>query len=205
MGVNAKDADTLSLSSSNRANKYIQQDIRYVDDYGKALIQGISLGNVHDYSTLELYKSTDKNYDLARTLPEVDYIAEPRSFLSSDSTLVNNNYYIDKDNREALTYNFQMHYISLDKNITVYSGIAKYMWEDPDNSIGKNLKLVLYKTKNISGNDYMKVNATRDILDAVPTATYSGNVVSLSPNNGNETYTIAARGNGEVYDGYAYV
>jgi hypothetical protein len=97
-------------------NRLSQKYVRYVDDDGNANVARV----------LFLKKSDTATFD-PLSVPEIEDTFEDvqyRNYISK--AVMDETFFLDKDNREALQLAFQLHFVSKDKNIDVRPAFAKY-------------------------------------------------------------------------------
>jgi len=140
VGVKATDLET--TGSIHGAGKYIQKNIRYVDDLGKTPFINIVLGNLKDSNNI----TSERQYPEADTTTNVDN--------NFDNVYLNKTLYIQKDNREALNFNYQINFVSKDKDINIHNGLTKYIFTNSDAVSKPSPVYVLYKG-NINNYDYV--------------------------------------------------
>lgn len=126
------------LFNKDKINKFIQKDCRYVNDLGKADIIGICLGSVTDDS---IYSGKDINgnavsYNKYRSIPSVSFQNSPELFFKKSTSLnvsdplLSAQYYVDKDNRESFVFNYQLHFLTYDKNLFIHRALVKYLFNN---------------------------------------------------------------------------
>lgn len=192
-------AGTYAYSIYNE--KYIQQDARYVDDLGKCDIMRVSLCSPSEklvrYSSSINFGST---YPLAAYYSDIGVYPESNAIFS-------NKYLINKDNREAMRFVYQMHFITFDRHITIHSGMTKYLYKQPTTGIsigtdslttGGNVLIVGYRNYlnesevlNPSQDDVFGNAAFSFDNDSAPTSVHTSGM-SVSVGNAN-------------YSGFAFI
>ena len=169
--------------------EYANKDARYVDDVGECPVLGITLANISDYSDDDIFDS--RMFPYARYYDDVDI---------DNYLMLNRKYVINKDNREALRFNYGLHWYTRNKNTTIHRGALKYFYTTnniTDISNLGSLSLVAFrgdiKQKTIlqfTENDIISASLTYN----VPSGSNSYFYISLP------SYTPP-----EDYDGYALV
>jgi hypothetical protein len=95
-------------------NRVKQNFIRYVDDNGEVGIMNILFLKDSDTTTFN-----------SLTVPQLDISATQYKNLTNSSVL-NELVFVDKDNREGIQFTYQLHAISRDKNIDIRPAFMKY-------------------------------------------------------------------------------
>ncbi len=112
--------------------------------------------------------------------------------------LLNAKFYVNKDNREALSFQYAMHFISFSPSIRVRPALASHIYM-PDNGVQGSISLVYLKSdpmtkEALSSSDYDK--------SSVGTlTTHLGNTVTIMP-GASSSYAITPASD---YWGWAYV
>ena len=156
--------DIIDLGGLNKTNKYLNKAARYVDDYGKMSVVDIALGTPTE---AQLY-----NHKLGSYLyPLTDKIDDP-NINSINNCAYYDRLFIDKDNREQLTFTYQMHFKSLNKNYFFHPGFTRYMFKQQNtkmnlgeiiivgyNGLLTNKEFYGYSLGDILGKVVVKTNA----------------------------------------------
>lgn len=116
-------SETLPITVGE-SKKRVMKDVRYVDDYGKCDYMKILLTTINDTNASQL------GSNIERRLPECNWIYEAREKAFSDTAIFNKNIVLLKDNREKICYNYQMHFISKNKDIYIHPGLTKYLFKN---------------------------------------------------------------------------
>lgn len=194
-------ADPNAIAGSG---KYIVRDVRYVDDLGRCPEVSIALGTIDSNN---LYWSPSSFYEqysmlglvstiIGRRLPLAEYSDQPLSYMKD--YLLNAKFYVNKDNREALSFQYAMHFISFSPSIRVRPALASHIYM-PDNGVQGSISLVYLKSdpmtkEALSSSDYDK--------SSVGTlTTHLGNTVTIMP-GASSSYAITPTSD---YWGWAYV
>jgi len=168
--------------------KYIQRDVRYVDDQGRCDLISFALG-IPDPNLI--YSSADSNAleKRARKYPMAEWTLSPNDKMNS--VLMNAQYYVNKDNREALSFQYACHFLSFDSTIKTRSALASRLFSETSDISFVLLKKDPMSKEILSDSDFEAVQST-------VTSTRSRNSVSINPGTSSVT---------PVADcwGYAYV
>lgn len=97
----------------------VQHDARYVDTNGEVDTMGITLFRYDDNATLGV--SPDM-------YPIANYITSNINRLSE--AIYSEKIKVIKDNRERLKFNYQLHFQTFDKNITIHSGLTSRLFKN---------------------------------------------------------------------------
>ena len=118
--------------------KPLQKDVRYVDNNGEASYIDLTIGDINDSSMLDQLKLPDE--DIGNTLPRVNWLGTPNKdslttaiYPKKGKTSV---IYLNKDNKEKLDFNYQLHFLTYDKDISIKEGITERMFLDGCNVNG---------------------------------------------------------------------
>ena len=153
-GINA-----METSPYSGADKYVQKDVRYVDDKGEAEVINICLGTLQSNN---LYlDSLKKGF---RSLPALSYTRSPVPYMMKENSPYSNpllykQFYIQKDNREALNFNYQLHFQTFDKTIFIHRGLVKNLFKIGSTALVEPLNVVfsrdtLNTQETLRGQDY---------------------------------------------------
>ena len=200
-GISAGTLDDTSIPSiSHTATlQYIQKDVRYVDNAGENSFMNFTI-----CSPTESQITSDATIKIGRTLPAAKYITT--TYMNSlDTILFDAEYKIDKDNRERLRFNYQLHFKTYDKDINIGIGLFKYLFLNPvlDNStvVGRSSPIMALYVGDIKGKDDL---TSCDIFEcSEPTIAYDvaetteGGLIRLT--------TQGLTGLTKEYDGVAYI
>lgn len=108
------------LTGAGTNNLYDLEDVRYVDNFGECdclFMQGI---NINRY--LEAYNSFS-------TFPEISVDLSTELMNNSSGVFMNSTFIdVQKDNREKLSFNYQLNAVSKIDYVHVHSGLLKYMY-----------------------------------------------------------------------------
>lgn len=186
---------TASAQQKLGMGKYIQRDIMYSNEAGtlpklRLQLASPTISTLTDSSIKDSDAdgNPDKNFKIEKYLPKAKYLTTNLS-----STLFNNVYDIDKDRREALQFNYQLHFQTFDKQINLlHSGLTSRIYQSTASEQWKNAsKPVWY--------GFSKIQRTNDIVDtsrgirigeiSPVTATVSGKKV-YGNNTQNENKTV---------------
>lgn len=101
--------------------RYKTKAVRYVDNLGRMPVMDIALGSP---SQSQLFNSSKASYEypLAKQLNVTKY--------NYNNCVYYDKLYINKDNREALTFTYQMHFKSLEKGMFLHPGFTRYMFKN---------------------------------------------------------------------------
>jgi len=172
------------------------KDARYVDDLGECPVIGFTLANITDFSDDNIMDS--RLFPYARYYDDVDI---------DDYLMYNRKYIINKDNREALRFNYGLHWYTRNKNTTIHRGALKYFYATnnlTDISNLGSLSLVAFrgdiKQKTIlqfTENDIISENLTYN----TPSGSNSYFYISLpsyTPPENYDGYALVFTGTGEI-------
>ena len=193
--------------------KYVQKDARYVDDKGQCQRMYITLASPKiseiSYGSFDFLGQTVYYGDsiAGATLPLCRDVSNPSTLTG---TIFSNKYLIDKDNREALRFSYQLHFLTYDKHISIHSGMTRYLYKQPASAIvtpGTNLFIKRGQLKFARYISYLNESETcpgygsNYIADASIT-TYTDDsgkdYIKISPTNFSSSGDI-------LYAGYALV
>ena len=125
-GVSA--SDTVNAVGLETA-KYIQNDVLYVKSNGELPVIKLALAKP---TIGELKDTTISGYDLAKYYPKVVYKTDPSKLTGA---LFSNKYFIEKDRREVLGFNYQVHFQTFDKKIGLnHTGLVSYLYRGEDDN-----------------------------------------------------------------------
>lgn len=135
------DAEVLSRANSdpifkNDTSRFLQSDVRYVDDAGECPVMGMTLLRPTD-SDMKSYLGVN-----SMSYPEANNIMP--SNLSHQ--IYSQNIDLEKDNRERIELTYQLHFMTFDKSIHIHSGLASYLYK-PEDSFIKYIKQSGLKTE----------------------------------------------------------
>ena len=183
-------AGSLSNNNDTFEGKYRQEYIRYVDEYGKVKAVQIALCN----PTIDQLYGTNKNryyYDY----PKCNKLSGDLKNLLNEC-VTNETYYVDKDNREALTFTYQMHFKSDEKEYSLHKGLTNNIFKNTnDNSIISNAIFVGYR-----GSIKSKENISYSVEDVLGKAS-----IGITENGTRYVDELTIRTNNRSYDGYALI
>lgn len=181
-----------STSSSWVVDSYnsqkIQHDVRYVDTNGENPVMGF---------TLFRYTSATQLGVTADSYPIANYITSGISNLNE--SIYSEKIKIDKDNKERIKFNYQLHFLTYDKNLTIHSGITSRLFKNDDrfgasgSALIESPRYVLFKG-DISKQDKL-----------VNTIVQRGSVASFSNSTNRITIAQQTITSDGAYDGYALV
>lgn len=166
----------------------IQHDARYVDTNGENPVMGFTLFRYTDDTKLGI---TGDTYPIA-------------NYLTSGISNLNESIYsekikVDKDNKERIKFNYQLHFLTYDKNLTIHSGILSRLFKNDDRfgASGEGTvdspRYVLFKG-DISKQD--KLLNTKVLIGSFASFSNSRNRITIAQQ------TITSDSD---YDGYALV
>ena len=193
------DPDPFSIKGSG---KWVVRDARYVDDLGRVDAVHICLGTISNEALRYTVQSTEDTDEVIQTigrkLPYCNFSSNPISYMENSQGLINNDFYIQKDNREKLAFQYACHFISFNSNIRVRSAFASHLYS-PDFGVQGTISLV-YLSSNPMSKEALSSNEF-EIISQTNGASRSGNIVSILPNN---TSSLAVTPTEDKW-GWAYV
>lgn len=139
-GVNAY--ETVNAVNLKTA-KYIQNDVLYTKSNGTLPIIKLALCNP---TISELKDTSISGYDLAKYYPRVVYKTDPSKL---SGAILSNKYFVEKDRREVLGFNYQLHFQTFDKRIGLtHTGLVEYLYRgEDDNESRANPKWYAFKSQ----------------------------------------------------------
>lgn len=171
--------------------KYENKAVRYCDDLGQVYAIDLALGNP---TNAQLYGNNANK--ASYNYPMCGYISQPNNE-NIDDCVFTNTYIVNKDNREALTFTYQMHFKSEENPFYLHQGLSKYMFVSPNEDITvlNNPIIVGYKG-SIKNKEFLSYSSN-DILcdDITVSTTANGTTYIESVDVDVNTY----------YDGFAIV
>ena len=174
--------------------KYENKAIRYCDDLGQVYAIDLALGNPTQSQLYGTDSSTSK-YAVYK-YPMCERISSPNNGNINDCVLTNT-YVVDKDNREALSFTYQMHFKTEESEFYLHQGLSKYMFvsKNEDISILSNPIIIGYKGA-IKNKEFLSYSSN-DVLSAsiITGTTSNGTTYIKSVNVNPKTY----------YDGFAII
>ena len=169
------------------SGKYVVRDVRYVDDLGRVPEVNVALGTINDTRIVwnpsswyfVLARDSFSPSVIGRRLPLSEYTLSPLSYM--ENYVMNAQYYIAKDNREALSFQYACHFISFDPDIRVRPALASHIYL-PDKGNQGSIMLVYLSndpmTKEaLSSSDFAQINKGESYSEQ------NGNIVYLFPNS----------------------
>lgn len=145
----------------------VQSFVRYVgdDSMDQTPYMRLTLGSlpssVKNYTTTEYNGSENIKVSVANTFPSVPWLSQPT--ISLTKPYFSKFFKVYKDQREALKFNYQMHFVSNRDDLFIHKGFTKYLFRSP--SVGpKSVKPILvgYNTdigsKDILDTSYSKLS-----------------------------------------------
>jgi hypothetical protein len=121
---------------SGDVNNVLQQDARYTDSAGHCPFMAVALSNMLS-SQLTLTNDEIENFgftdaktrasDLSNSLPLARHIGATDNL---SGCIMSSYINVDKDMREAIRFNYQMHFLTYDKDITIHSGIVRNIYHN---------------------------------------------------------------------------
>jgi hypothetical protein len=114
---------------------YLQKDARYVNDIGKTPIMEVTLCSPTEselWINDGMGYSKDSAWGPDRVLPNARFYVSPTISNLSDLAFTRR-CLVRKDNREAMRFVYQLHFLTYDKHITIQSGLTRYLFK-PDTS-----------------------------------------------------------------------
>lgn len=126
VGVSA--SSTVDLIELETA-KYIQNDVLYTKANGEVPIIKLALARP---TINELKDTSISGYDLAKYYPKVVYKTDPSKLTGA---LFSNKYFVEKDRREKLGFNYQLHFQTFNKKIGLnHTGLVGYLYRGEDDN-----------------------------------------------------------------------
>ena len=190
--------DIIDLGGLNKTNKYLNKAARYVDDYGKMSVVDIALGTPTE---AQLY-----NHKLGSYLyPLTDKIDDP-NINSINNCAYYDRLFIDKDNREQLTFTYQMHFKSLNKNYFFHPGFTRYMFKQQNTKISLG-EIIFVGYNGLLTNKEFYGYSLGDILGKVVVKTNAEGIkyiegLTVQPNKSFKGYAVVYKhtpeGRGEI-------
>lgn len=159
----------IETSTVYMGTQRIQKDVRYVDTNGECQYLGFTIFNNNN--------ETLTNSDI---YPMANWNASPDKLNKNIYSQIIN---IDKDNRERIKFNYQLHFQTFDKYLNIHSGITRRLYQNNEFAAKKTSMssplYVLYtgdikNQSNISGIDYQVVGTPSWTINADKTITISG-------------------------------
>ena len=159
-------------------DKAEQLDVRYVDNGGEAEYIGLTICDVNSPEIIDSLKTSD---NIENTLPIVNWIGEPSKILTSaiypkyDTESIIS---LKKDNKEKLLFNYQLHFLTYDKNICIKEGITDRLYLDGCNINGVHCGNVL---SEFNAPTYYLYKGDARLIDRVSNTT-NYQITNITPN-----------------------
>lgn len=186
-----------NFAAGNKSNKdnvfqdmYANDYVRYVDEQGRVYAINIALGN----PTVKQLYGDNYNNTAQYSYPKCNKITGDLKYKINDCVL-NEIYLIDKDNREALTFTYQMHMKSDEKPYRLHKGLSKYLFKNSNEELEIGNAIVVGYKGVIKSKESIKYNKD-DIL---------GNVTTGYTDNGTLYIDNITTTPIHSYDGFAIV
>ena len=172
--------------------KYENKAIRYCDDLGQVYAIDLALGNP---TTSQLYGGNANRYS-AYKYPMCNYISQPNNE-NIDDCVFTNTYVVDKDNREALSFTYQMHFKSEDEAFYLHQGLSKYMFISPNEDITTLTDPIIVGYKgSIKNKEFLSYSSNDILSDHITVSTTENGTTYI------ESVNVTAS---TYYDGFAIV
>lgn len=156
-------AGTYANKSNTINGKYAADYARYVDELGKVKVIEVALANPNKS---ELY-TTDPDGRSSYEFPYCDKVSGDLKDVLNDC-LFNNTYYVDKDNREKLTFTYQMHFKTDEKPFTLHQAMTRYLFKNNGNTYNYSKAIIVGYKGNIKNSEFLNYS-NDDILGEVLT------------------------------------
>lgn len=139
----------------------VQSYVRYVgdDSLNQLPYMRVTIGSLNNYVKNYTTTKNGVKISLADTFPGVAWLDQPT--VSLNDVCFSNLFKVYKDQKEALKFNYQMHFISNRDDLFIHKGFTKYIFRQPTID-PKNTKPVLVGyTQDVINKDFIEGQYTK--------------------------------------------
>jgi len=184
----------LDETTTPHVTRYKQKDVRYTDNNGENTYMQFTICSPTG-SQILIDAGT-----IGKQLPEAKYLSTVSGYLSN--IFFDNEYFIDKDNREKIRFNYQLHFKTFDKRIHNGVGLFKYLFKNnvfgATTPAARNSPVLAFYNGNFSDKNYL----LGDVQEL--TAPFVSSVSSGTGSNYVYIDALTATAS-KSYMGYAYI
>jgi len=130
--------------------QYKNQDVRYVNNDGECPYMGLSLFGFGNTAFTKLSAGLSLS-EYSRAYPRADFITDagldlrdstiahiPREEINNRNLILDTRIKLDKDTKEKLTFVYQLHFQTFDKNLHIQSGMTRRLYSSDYRTLDPN-------------------------------------------------------------------
>lgn len=195
------DIPGIAIIPTDNENVRIQSDVRYVDNNGNCPVLGLTFFKLDN----NINRLIDVKDNGVTSWPKANYIQNPASL---SGAIYAQKIKVNKDNKDALKFIYQLHFQTYDRALTIGTGISSRIFDNNSRTrtIGGKLSPVYYLFKgDISKQETIKNN----VLQVVGTPSFTADnnkiiisSVNIAPNDNYAGFVLAWPDNGEIIFSY---